>query len=168
MKVRYFCELYYCDDPKNPGCLKRTVTLIDDEPVKKEWYTQKFTSEMARENALTRPYHTYLLSALDTDFIENRFGICDMVLAKIESIERGEVDEYMYEGQSFMHIIRLDGVTFEHMIFDECYSWPIWTCPLSHYKATLKGFIDFIKMSKNINSELIIVLPEVNEKVSAD
>ena len=91
-----------------------------------------------------------------------------MVLAKIEGIERGEVDEYMYEGQGFMHIIRLDGVTFEHMIFGECYSWPIWTCPLSHYKATLKGFIDFIKISKNINSELIIELPEVNEKVSAD
>jgi hypothetical protein len=83
MKVRYFCELYYCDDPKNPGCLKCTVTLIDDEPVKKEWYTQKFTSEMARENALTRPYHTYLLSAIDTDFNENRFGACDDVISEV-------------------------------------------------------------------------------------
>jgi hypothetical protein len=168
MKVRYFCELYYCDDPKNPACLKRTATLVDDEPVKKEWYTQKFTSEMARENALTRPYHTYLLSALDTDFIENRFGICDMVLAKIESIERGEVDEYMYEGQGFMHIIRLDGVTFEHMIFGECYSWPRWTCPMAHYKAALKGWRRFLDMPESIDSELIIELPEANEKVSAD
>ncbi len=130
--------------------------------------TALFGQLIGAPEKITAGYQTYLLSALSSDFNENRFGICDMVLAKIESIERGEVDEYMYEGQSFMHIIRLDGVTFEHMIFDECYSWPIWTCPLSHYKATLKGFIDFIKMSKNINSELIIVLPEVNEKVSAD
>jgi hypothetical protein len=70
----------------------------------------------------------------------------------------------MYEGQGFMHIIRREGVTFEHMIFGECFSWPVWTCPLPHYKATLKGFIDFIKIPQLTNSELIIELPKVEEK----
>jgi hypothetical protein len=159
MKVRYFCELFYCDDPKNTACLKRTATLVDAESVKKEWDLQNFTNEMARENALTRPYHTYLLSALDTDFNENRFGACDHVLSEVERIERGEIDKYMYEGQGFMHIIRREGVTFEHMIFGVCSEWPLWTCPMAHYKAALNGWRLFLDMPESIDSELIIELP---------
>jgi hypothetical protein len=167
MKVRYFCELYYCDDPKNPGCLKCTVTLIDDEPVKKEWYTQKFTSEMARENALTRPYHTYLLSALDSDY-GNDEECCNDILNIIDRLEKGEIDYYEGGGQGFMHLMTPESVTFEHIIFGECYSWPRWTCPMAHYKAALKGWRRFLDMPKSIDSELIIELPELNEKVSAD
>lgn len=168
MKIKYFYRLFFCENPDDPECLKQTATLVDAEPIKKEWDLQNFTNEMARENALTRPYHTYLLSSLHSDFNENRFGACDDVLSEVERIERGEIDEYMYEGQGFMHIIRSEGVTFEHMIFGVCPEWPIWTCPLPHYKAALKGFRKFVKMPESINSELIIELPEVNEKVSAD
>jgi hypothetical protein len=167
MKVRYFCELYYCDDPKNPACLKRTATLIDHEPVKKEWYTQKFTSEMARENALTRPYHTYLLSALDSDY-GNDEECCNDILNIIDRLEKGEIDYYEGGGQGFMHLMTPESVTFEHIIFGICPEWPRWTCPMEHYKAALKGWRRFLDMSESIDSELIIELPEVNEKVSAD
>jgi hypothetical protein len=90
------------------------------------------------------------------------------VLSEIERIERGDIDQYMYEGQGFMHIISREGVTFEHMIFGVCTEWPLWTCPLAHYKAVLQCFREFVKMPESIESELIIELPEVNEKVSAD
>jgi hypothetical protein len=39
---------------------------------------------------------------------------------------------------------------------------------MAHYKAALKGWRRFLDMPESIDSELIIELPEVNEKVSAD
>ena len=76
MEIKYFYRLFYCENPDDPECLKQTATLVDAEPIKKEWDLQNFTNEMAWENALTRPYHTYLLSSLHSDFNENRFGAC--------------------------------------------------------------------------------------------
>jgi hypothetical protein len=138
--------------------------MLDVEPPRDDWDVENWTIDMTRENSATRPYSVYLLSALDTDFNENRFGACDHVLSEIERIERGDIDQYMYEGQGFMHIISREGVTFEHMIFGVCPEWPLWTCPLPHYKAVLKGFREFVKMPESIDSGLIIELPEVNEK----
>ena len=86
------------------------------------------------------------------------------MLSEIERIERGEIDEYMYEGQGFMHIISREGVTFEHMIFGVCPEWLLWTCTLPHYKAVLKGFREFVKMPQSVKSELIIELPEIEAK----
>ena len=168
MRTKFYWYKYKSKNSLRPFNLCRTSIMLDVEPPREDWSVENWTIDMTRENSVTRPYSDYLLSALDTDFNENRFGACDHVLSEIERIERGDIDQYMYEGQGFMHIISREGVTFEHMIFGVCPEWPLWTCPLSHYKAVLKGFREFVKMPESINSELIIELPEVNEKVSAD
>ena len=153
MKVKFFYKRYH--SPANE---------LRGEIFNMALYGQLFGAP----EEITAGYQSYLLSALSSDFNENRFGACDHVLSEVERIERGEIDEYMYEGQGFMHIIRREGVTFEHMIFGVCPEWPLWTCPLPYYKAVLKGFREFVKMPESIDSELIIELPELNEKVSAD
>jgi hypothetical protein len=167
MKIKYFYRLFYCENPDDPKCLKRTATLVDAEPIKKEWDLQNFTNEMARENALTRPYHTYLLSALDSDF-DNDEECCDDVLTIIDRLEKGEIDYYEGGGMGFMHLMTPESVTFEHIIFGECYSWPRWTFPMAHYKAALKGWRRFLDMPESIDSELIIELPEADKKLSVD
>jgi hypothetical protein len=153
MKVKFFYKRYHSPANELRGEIFNTAL---------------FGQLIGAPEKITAGYQSYLLSALSSDFNENRFGACDHVLSEIERIERGEIDEYMYEGQGFMHIICREGVTFEHMIFGVCPEWPLWTCPLPHYKAVLKGFRKFVKMPESINSELIIELPELNEKVSAD
>jgi hypothetical protein len=153
MKIKFYYKNYH--SPANE---------LRGEVFKMVYFGQLFGAP----EEITAGYQNYILSALRSDFNENRFGACDHVLSEVERIERGEIDEYMYEGQGFMHIIRREGVTFEHMIFGVCPEWPLWTCPLPHYKAVLEGFREFVKMPESINSELIIELPKVNEKVPAD
>jgi hypothetical protein len=54
--------------------------MLNVEPAREDWNVENWTIDMTRENSVTRPYSVYLLSALDTDFNENRFGACDDVL----------------------------------------------------------------------------------------
>jgi hypothetical protein len=105
-------------------------------------------------------YNKYLLSAINTDFSENRYGDVDETLAAVEKIERGEIDEYDTGGQGFCHHITRDRVRFEHSVFGECPEWPIWCCTLAQYKAALQGYRRFLDMPESIESELIIDLPD--------
>ncbi len=105
-------------------------------------------------------YNKYLLSALDTDFSENRHGQVDEALDAVQKIERGELASFDTGGQSFWHHINQEGVRFEHNVFGECPEWPIWCCTLAQYKAALQGYRRFLDMPRSIESELIIDLPE--------
>lgn len=103
----------------------------------------------------------YLLcGALASDFYPNHPEHCDFVLQKIAQIESGEIEEYMWEGQGFLHYIKPDSVLFEHNIFGECPEWPLWSCSLAQYKAALLGWKKFIEMPKSIDSEFIVELPD--------
>ena len=44
-------------------------------------------------------FEKYLLSALDTDFNQNREGQADEVLADIEKLEKGDIDSYETGGR---------------------------------------------------------------------
>lgn len=159
MKIRFYCYIPIGRDGTVMN-ICRNVILINAEPVPVEWSHREFTSEMSRENSLTRPYSTYLLSALSSDFLAHHPEHCDLVLQKIAQIEAGEIEEYMWEGQGFLHYIKLDSVLFEHNIFGECPEWPLWSCSLAQYKAALQGWRQFIDMPKSIDSQLIIELPD--------
>ncbi|RYD98700.1 MAG: hypothetical protein EOP50_04745 [Sphingobacteriales bacterium] len=105
-------------------------------------------------------FNKFLLSALGTDFIENRFGDVDETLQRVSRIERGELDQYEWEGQGFTHHITRSRVRFEHSVFGECPEWPIWCCTLAQYKAALEGYRRFLDMPASIDSELIVELPD--------
>jgi len=137
--------------------------MLDVEPPREDWEVENWTIDMIRENSLTRPYSVYLLSALNTDYGNDK-ECCDDVLNIINRLEKGEIDYYEGGGQGFMHLMTPESVTFEHIIFGICPEWPSWTCPIAHYKAALEGWRRFLDMPESIDSELIIELPEVNEK----
>lgn len=103
-------------------------------------------------------YQKYILGALYSDL--NEISHCDLVLQKIAQIEAGEIEEYTWSGDGFYHYIKPDFVTFEHYVFNECPEWPLWSCSMAQYKAALQGWRQFIDMPKNIDSELIIELPD--------
>ena len=110
--------------------------------------------------AITNSFNKYLLSALDTDFNQNREGQADEVLADIEKLEKGDIDSYETGGNGFCHSLTREKVIFEHSIFGECPDWPLWSCTLAQYKAALQGWRKFIEMPKSIDTQLIIELPE--------
>jgi hypothetical protein len=105
-------------------------------------------------------FEKYLLSALHTDFSENRHGQVDEALDAIQKIETGELDEFDTGGQSFWHHLTKSYVRFEHNTFGECPEWPIWCCALAQYKAALQGYRRFLDMPRSIESELVIELHE--------
>lgn len=107
-----------------------------------------------------REYNKYLLSALYTDFPSHHPELTDDVIEAIGRIERGEIKTSEWGGEGFCHSLTRGTVTFEHTIFGECPEWPIWSCPLSHYKAALLGWRQFIAMPKSIDTELVVELPE--------
>jgi hypothetical protein len=83
----------------------------------------------------------------------------DEVLTQVTKVESGDLNEYQYEGDSFVHHIIRRRVRFEHAIFGECPEWPIWCCTLAQYKAALTGYRQFLDLPMSIDSELIIELP---------
>lgn len=133
-----------------------------DEPRKEEWFSidAKFSPEEWGEISLARPYATYLGSALNTDFPAHHPELCDEALQDINKLEHGEIDAAEWGGEGFCHSLTPTKATFEHSIFGECPEWPIWSCPLAHYKAALLGWRRFIDMPKSIESEVIVELPE--------
>lgn len=86
------------------------------------------------------------------------------LLAQVGKVESGDLSEYQYEGQGFVHHITRQRVRFEHSIFGECPEWPIWCCTLAQYKAALQGYSRFLDMPESIDSELTIELPEGEPK----
>ncbi len=113
----------------------------------------------ATEN-LRRPYSKYLLSTLDSDFFENRHKDCDLLLAEIKKLEEGKLNNFYYEFDGFIHYVGGDSVTFEHAIFGVCPHWPLWSCPLSHYKIAVQAARDFFAMPVSLDTEVIVELPE--------
>ena len=107
-----------------------------------------------------KPYSQYLLSSLDSDFSENRFGAFDELLKEIEKIERGESENYFFETNGFTYHIGKNSVTFEHAIYGVCPHWPLWSCPLSHYKIALQAARDFFALPESLDTEVIVELPE--------
>jgi hypothetical protein len=142
------------------------------EPINQDWEKKwqeewkkvapdrALTSAMARENALSRPYSTYLASALVTDFAADHTEWCDEVLTAISKLELGLITTYVWDGQGFQHQMTSSKVTFEHTIFGECPEWPLWSCTLAQYKAALQGWRKFIDMPQSIDTELIVELPD--------
>lgn len=141
MRVRFFCYTLTSGNGLHTGMV-RGSTMID-----------------ASREAF-RMYNEYLLSALSTDFPEHHPELIDGVLHDIERLERGEIETAEWGGEGFCHSLTRDKVIFEHTIFGECPEWPIWSCPLSHYKAALLGWRRFIDLPKAIDTELIVELPE--------
>lgn len=135
MKIRYYCHCYKDGNPCDSYDLHRVAVLLDAEPIKPEWQEVEWTSALSRENSLKRPFSTYLHSSLSSDFLANHSAHCDFVLQKITQIETGEIEEYMWEGQGFLHYIKTSSVLFEHNIFGECFEWPLWICSLAQYKV---------------------------------
>lgn len=82
------------------------------------------------------------------------------MLAQVGKVESGDLREYQYEGQGFVHHITRQRVRFEHSVFGECPEWPIWCCTLAQYKAALLGYRRFLNMPESIDSELTIELPD--------
>ena len=107
-----------------------------------------------------KPYSQYLLSSLDSDFFENRHKDCDLLLAEIKKLEAGELNNFNFEFDGFIHYVGRDSVTFEHAIFGVCPHWPLWSCPLSHYKIAVEAARDFFALPESIDTELIVELPE--------
>ena len=105
-------------------------------------------------------YRKYLLSSLDSDFLENRFGACDELLKEIEKIESGEIEYFVFDYNGFIHYVNKKSAAFEHAIFGVCPHWPLWSCPLSHYKIAVQAARDFFAMPVSLDTEVIVELPD--------
>jgi hypothetical protein len=113
------------------------------------------TTEQVRKS-----YSQYLLSSLDSDFYGNRFSDLDILIEKIESVEKREIKDYILHSGGFTQYISRYSVVFEHAIFGVCPHWPLWSCPLSHYKIAVEAARDFFAMPESLDTELIVELPE--------
>ena len=110
--------------------------------------------------SIRKPYSQYLLSSLESDFSENRFGSLDKILEKIDQIERGDIASYYFESNGFLYYINQKSILFEHAIFGVCPHWPLWSCPLSHYKIAVQAARDFFALPESLDTEVIVELPE--------
>ncbi len=119
------------------------------------------TSEILEaSDSVKKAYRQYLLSTLESDFFENRHKDCDLVLIEIEKLENGELNNFSFEFDGFIHYVSRDSAAFEHAIFGVCSHWPLWSCPLSHYKIAVQAARDFFAMPESLDTELIVELPE--------
>jgi hypothetical protein len=126
MKLRFYRRWY--NDSKKDSTLAEAMAL---ERINQEWEKKwleelkkvapdrNLLSAMARENALARPYSTYLASAISSDFPAHHPNMADSVLADISKLESGEIQTTEWDGQGFQHRMTLNKVTFEHSIFGE-------------------------------------------------
>jgi hypothetical protein len=110
--------------------------------------------------SIKKPYSKYLLSTIESDFSENMFGDYDKLLREIDKLEKGEKVSFIFECDGFTHYVSTHSVTFEHTIFGVCPHWPLWSCPLSHYKIAVQAARDFFALPESLDTELIIELPE--------
>jgi hypothetical protein len=145
MKLRFSywdISKYVKNDEPNHRKIRRAFEMIDK-------------SEQIRNS-----YGQYLLSSLDSDFLENRFGACDELLKEIEKIEAGKIECFVFDYNGFIHYVNKKSAAFEHAIFGVCPHWPLWSCPLSHYKIAVQTARDFFAMPESLDTELIVELPE--------
>ena len=111
-------------------------------------------------DSVKKAYRQYLLSTLESDFFGNRHGDCDYVLNEVSKLIKGEMKNLVFEFDGFTHYINRNAVTFEHEIFGVCPHWPLWSCPLTHYKIAVQAARDFYALPESLNSEVIVELPE--------
>jgi hypothetical protein len=81
MKLRFSywdISQYVKNDDPDHRKIRRAFEMID-------------TSERTRNS-----YGQYLLSSLNSDFSENRFGSLDKILEKIDQTERGDIASYYF------------------------------------------------------------------------
>ena len=145
MKIRYF--FHEISSPENE--IRPAVS-----------YILRSAHLLHASDSVCHAYSKYLFSSIKTDFFENIRGDLDKVLKAINYIENGEQDEYIFYGQGFIHKIGRKCVLFEHAIFGICPHWPLWSCPLSHYKIAIQGWMKFLKIPESLHTELIVELPE--------
>jgi hypothetical protein len=158
MRIRFYCFLFQGGNPNDPCDLIRVAKLLDAEPPLEK--AGKSFSEITRDNCVNRPYSSYLLPSLRSEFGTD-IKYCEKVLAQISRLERKEIEHYRAGGNEFSYTMNQHEVVFENAVFDECYEWPLWTCPLMQFKVALQGWRKFLDIPKTIDSELITDLPEV-------
>ena len=105
-------------------------------------------------------YRKYLLSSLESDFYENNFNELDILIKKIGLVECRKIDGYVLDSGRFTNRISRKSVVFEHAIFGVCPHWPLWSCPLSHYKIAVQAARDFFAMPVSLDTEVIVELPD--------
>ena len=166
MKLRYY--MIWCNSDKT-STLAMATSL---EPFCEDWsrassadcavaeQRELTNSEMARQEALIRPYNTYLALAMQWDFPGHDPDDVDIALEYVAKLERGEADDETYFYHAFIHSLSRTTVTFENAIFSECYEWPNWSCSLAEYKTALEAWRVFIAQPPYIDNEMIVELPD--------
>jgi hypothetical protein len=110
--------------------------------------------------SIKKPYSKYLLSTLESDFSKNMFGDYDKLLKEIDELKEGKKVSFIFECDGFTHYVSTHSVTFEHTVFGVCPHWPLWSCPLSHYKIAVQAARYFFAIPLSLNTDLIVELPE--------
>jgi len=88
LKFSYWDISHVKNDEPNHRKIRRAFEMIDK-------------SEQIRNS-----YGQYLLSSLDSDFLENRFGACDELLKEIEKIEAGKIEHFVFDYNGFITSIK--------------------------------------------------------------
>ena len=104
-------------------------------------------------------FSKYLLPAITSDFPEQQPFLCDEALQDIGKLEGSEIDAAEWGGKYFSHFLTRTKATFEHAVYGESASWPLWSCTLGQYKAVLQGWRQFMEMPADIGSHLTVALP---------
>ncbi|WP_342619379.1 hypothetical protein [Rhodoferax sp. GW822-FHT02A01] len=120
---------------------------------------EKVASVMNVPEGVVYEFSKYLLSAVTSDFPEQQPQLCDAALQDIGKLERGEIDAAEWGGKYFSHFLTRSQATFEHVVYGESASWPLWSCTLGQYKAVLQGWRQFMDMPADIDSHLTVALP---------
>ena len=97
-------------------------------------------------------YKRYLLTGIMEDFQYPE--VLSEFYEEIKMLERGEIDELLWDGQSFQHKIDRERVTFIHTIFGICEEYPLWSCRFKEYRKVLKVWKDFLNLPRKEQTKL--------------
>jgi hypothetical protein len=96
----------------------------------------------------------------ETDEAKTLLGSLKSLFKKEEPDSICKEDHCEWNGETHMHYIYKDRVRLEPQGWSYQDDWPTWECPLSHYEAALRGWLEFIQMPVDENTELTIELPD--------
>lgn len=99
-------------------------------------------------------YAKYLGGVFHFDI--NAIDHCADVLLGIEKMERGDIEKTSWIGNAFATDIYTDRVEIEHQQFAGHPDWPLWTCTLAEFKVALKGWMEFLNLPVNVDSEIVV------------
>ena len=97
-------------------------------------------------------YKRYLLTGIMEDFQYPE--VLSEFYDKIKMLERGEIDELLWDGQAFQHKIDREKVTFIHTIFGVCEEYPLWSCGFKEYRKVLKVWKEFLNLPRKEQTKL--------------